>query len=91
MRDTLDLVPIGGYYGKGLRTGLFGSYLMAAYNSTSQRFETVCKLGTGFTMEQLQTLHAEVKPFDESEADRIASEIYSCHSTLTPDVWLSPT
>ena len=32
IRDTLDLIPIGGFYGKGSRTGLFGSYLMAAYS-----------------------------------------------------------
>lgn len=49
VRDTLDLVPIGGYFGKGSRTGLYGSYLMAAYSSRLKRFFTVCKLGTGFT------------------------------------------
>ena len=27
--DTLDLVPIGAYYGEGLRKGCFGSFLMA--------------------------------------------------------------
>ena len=32
VRDTLDLIPIGGFYGKGARTGIFGSYLMAAYS-----------------------------------------------------------
>ena len=51
VRDTLDLVPIGGYFGKGSRTGLYGSYLMAAYSSRLRRFYTVCKLGTGFTKE----------------------------------------
>ena len=51
IRDTLDLIPIGGFYGKGSRTGLFGSYLMAAYSSTLQRFYTVCRLGTGFSQE----------------------------------------
>jgi len=91
MRDTIDLVPIGGYYGKGLRTGLFGSYLMAAYNTNSRRFETVCKLGTGFSKEQLQSLHHRVKPLDEQSADRVASEIYSCHNSMKPDAWLSPT
>ena len=34
IRDTLDLIPIGGFYGKGSRKGLFGSYLMAAYSTT---------------------------------------------------------
>jgi len=32
MRDTLDLVPIGAFYGRGNRTGKFGSFLMASYN-----------------------------------------------------------
>lgn len=29
--DTLDLVPIGAFYGRGKRKGLFGAYLMATY------------------------------------------------------------
>ena len=49
IRDTLDLIPIGGFYGKGSRTGVFGSYLMAAYNRAEKRFECLCKLGTGFS------------------------------------------
>jgi DNA ligase-1 len=32
MKDTIDLIPIGAYYGKGSRAGLFGAYLMASYN-----------------------------------------------------------
>ena len=60
IRDTIDLVPIGGYYGKGLRTGVFGSYLMAAFNMQSGRFESVCKLGSGFSQAQLQELHGRV-------------------------------
>ena len=30
--DTLDLTPIAAFYGRGNRTGLFGSYLMATYD-----------------------------------------------------------
>lgn len=33
MRDTLDLVPIGAYYGKGNRTGFYGSFLMGSFNT----------------------------------------------------------
>ena len=57
IRDSLDLIPIGGFYGKGSRTGIYGSYLMAAYNRQEKRFESVCKLGTGFSQEQLRELH----------------------------------
>lgn len=54
MRDTLDLVPIGAFYGKGNRTGKFGSFLMASYNPSLNAFYSICKLGTGFTFESLQ-------------------------------------
>lgn len=37
--DTLDLVPVGAFYGKGRRAGVFGSFLLATYNAASCRFE----------------------------------------------------
>ena len=49
MIDTLDLVPIGAYYGKGLRAGKFGAYLMASFNRRRGVFESACKVGTGFS------------------------------------------
>lgn len=90
IRDTIDLVPVGGYYGKGLRTGLFGSYLMAAYNMQTGRFESVCKLGSGFSQAQLQELHQRVKVLheDDVQSQRIAADLYSISSSLKPDVWL---
>jgi DNA ligase-1 len=59
MRDTLDLVPIGAYFGKGNRTGFYGSFLMASYNSNTKMFESICKLGTGFSREQLAHVQLE--------------------------------
>ena len=49
MVDTIDLIPIGAYYGKGSRAGIFGAYLMAAYNREDGVFESACKVGTGFS------------------------------------------
>lgn len=37
--DTLDLVPIGAFYGKGRRAGVFGSFLLATYDTASGKFE----------------------------------------------------
>jgi len=56
LSDTLDLVAVGAFAGRGRRTGTFGALLMAAYNNEKDIFETVCKLGTGFTDEVLSQL-----------------------------------
>lgn len=84
--DTLDLIPIGAYYGKGKREGIYGSYILGAYNDEEKKFETVCKIGTGFTEELLNELTNEYKEniYPEKPA------IYDVPESLKPDVWLKP-
>ncbi len=84
MADTVDLVVVGAFAGRGRRAGTYGALLMAACNSETGTFDTVCKLGSGFTDEHLFRL----------------PEVFSEHLTptkdpriealLEPDFWISP-
>lgn len=81
--DTVDLVPIGGYLGKGKRTGVYGGFLLACYDPDMEEFQTVCKIGTGFSDEQLATF---AKVLNEH---RISAPkgYYNFGDSHKPDVW----
>lgn len=86
--DSLDLVVLGAYYGRGKRTSVYGAFLLAAYNPSTQNFETICNIGTGFSEAALEELHKELTPLI---IDR-PKPFYS-HSSVPkdqPDVWFEP-
>ncbi|KAI0443389.1 ATP-dependent DNA ligase [Xylaria telfairii] len=86
--DSLDLVVLGAYYGKGKRTSVYGAFLLACYNAASDTYETVCNIGTGFSEQVLEDLH---KQLSEIIIDR-PKPFYS-HSSggqHQPDVWFEP-
>jgi DNA ligase-1 len=56
MTDTVDLVLVGAFHGRGKRAGTYGALLLAAYNREKDAFETVTKCGTGFTDDDLAKL-----------------------------------
>ncbi|EAW06400.1 DNA ligase (ATP) CDC9 [Aspergillus clavatus NRRL 1] len=86
--DSLDLVVLGAYHGRGKRTSVYGAFLLAAYNSSTQTYETVCNIGTGFSEAALEEFYQELSPLT---IDR-PKPFYS-HSTVPkdqPDVWFEP-
>ena len=89
MTDSCDLVPIGGYFGKGKRTGVYGAYLLACYNADDETYESVCKIGTGFNDEALQSLH---KGLGEKviAQPRAYYKVPEWADSLMPDVWFEP-
>jgi len=85
--DTLDLVPIGALYGAGKRKGLYGSYLLAVYNSDMEVFETICKIGTGFSDEVLQKAY---EFFQDKITPTMPKQYKLSESSEKMDVWCNP-
>lgn len=84
MEDTVDLVAVGAFGGQGKRSGGYGALLMAVYSREEDRFRTICKLGSGFSEEQLENLPRMLKPFELKKKDpRVDSEIEA-------DFWFVP-
>ena len=84
MQDTFDLVPVGAFAGRGRRAGSYGALLMAAYNAKQDAFETICKLGSGFTDIDLASLPRTLDPY------RSAHRTPRVNSLMEADVWFTP-
>ena len=84
MTDTVDLVVIGAFHGRGKRVGAYGALLLATYNNEAATFETVTKCGTGFTDKDLATLHELLQ---KHVIPRKNSRVLSM---LDADVWFEP-
>nr|WP_232212271.1 ATP-dependent DNA ligase [Candidatus Nitrosopumilus koreensis] len=82
--DSLDLVVIGGFFGKGRRTGSYGTLLLATYEEDEDTFTSICKVGTGFSDEDLDQLYQILNPkVTIKKNPRIDSE-------MEADVWFEP-
>ena len=84
MTDTVDLVVVGAFHGRGKRAGTYGALLMAAYDPDTDTFKTVCKVGSGFTDEDLANLPKMLEPY------RIPHRHPRVVSKLEADVWFVP-
>ncbi|RLF16417.1 MAG: ATP-dependent DNA ligase [Thermoprotei archaeon] len=84
MQDTVDLVPVGAFYGRGRRAGTYGALLLAAYDPETDTFKTVCKCGSGFSDEELAKLPELFKPYI------ISHQHPRVDSRAKPDVWFVP-
>ena len=84
MSDTVDLVIVGAFAGRGKRAGTYGALLMAAYDKDADVFRTVCKLGSGFDDATLESFPKRLA------AHRVPHRPARVDSKLEADVWFEP-
>ena len=82
--DSLDLIVVGAFFGKGRRTGRYGTLLLSTYDSENDTFPSICKVGTGFTDESLDQLYQILSPtVTIKKNSRVESD-------MDADVWFDP-
>lgn len=83
--DTVDATIVGYYLGRGQRAEFeFGGVLAAVYNSERGKFETIAKIGSGYSEEEMKSLEemlSEIKTRD-APAD--------LDWKIKPDFWVQP-
>jgi DNA ligase 1 len=84
LSDTLDLVVVGGLAGRGRRAGMYGALLLGVYDAAADRFQTICKCGTGFSDAELAALPARLAPLVRAERPARVD------SRWAADVWFEP-
>jgi DNA ligase-1 len=85
LTDTLDLVVVGGLAGRGRRAGMYGALLLAVYDPAGERFQTICKCGTGLSDAELAGLPARLAPLAKEQRPA------QVDSRWAADVWFEPT
>ncbi|MHA2209586.1 MAG: ATP-dependent DNA ligase, partial [Candidatus Thorarchaeota archaeon] len=84
MSDSVDLVVVGAFFGRGKRTGVYGAILTSVYDEDTDTFPTVCKIGTGFTDAMLSEFKERLEQHKlETRSPRVVSDIEA-------EVWFDP-
>jgi DNA ligase-1 len=85
LNDTVDLVLLGYYFGKGKRAEFgVGALLAGVYDADADRFGTITKLGTGLSDAEWRQIH------ERADKLQVAQRPARVDSILVPDVWLEP-
>ncbi|XP_034592863.1 DNA ligase 6 isoform X2 [Setaria viridis] len=82
--DSLDLVPVGAWYGNGRKAGWYSPFLMACYNPETEEFQSVCRVMSGFSDE----FYKEMKEFYSGERILLRKPVYY-KTDEQPEVWFT--
>ena len=85
LNDTIDVVLLGYYRGKGKRAEFgTGALLAGVYDSDKDEFVTISKLGTGLSDQGWREIHQRLASLEVAEKPARVNSIF------VPDAWLKP-
>jgi DNA ligase-1 len=85
LNDTVDVVLLGYYKGRGKRAEFgAGALLAGIYDGDKDEFVTITKLGTGLSDQAWRDLHVRLASLEVPDKPARVSSI------LVPDAWLEP-
>lgn len=85
LKDTLDVVVMGYYFGRGKRSQFgIGALLVGVLDDDGVK--TIAKIGTGLTEERLVSLKNKCDEIQSSQKPKM----YIVDDALSPDVWAYP-
>jgi len=84
LKDNIDVVLIGAFYGKGRRTGVLGTYIGAVYDPETDKFVAFTRFFSGLTDELSESLTNDMEKYivDKKSSNVICED--------SPDIWLQP-
>ncbi|MBI3980859.1 ATP-dependent DNA ligase [Candidatus Microgenomates bacterium] len=87
LEDTIDAVVMGYDFGQGKRQGFgIGDFLIGVYDSQTDKFLTVAKIGTGLTDEEWRTLKVSSSKYQAASIPKR----YVVDKAMKCDAWVEP-
>jgi DNA ligase-1 len=84
LKDTIDVVIVGAFYGKGRRTGVYGTYIGAVYDSENDSYIAFTRFFSGLTDELSESLTRDMEQYViQKKPNNVLCED-------KPDIWLKP-
>ena len=87
LKDTLDLVVMGYYLGKGKRAQFGLGAILVGIMGYNEEILSIAKIGTGMTEKQLVELKQKL---DQLKVSQKPKEYHEVDKQLLPDVWVEP-
>jgi DNA ligase-1 len=84
LADTVDVCIIGYFFGKGARVSGIGALLGAVYDTDTDTFRSISKIGTGLTDDDVKDYRKLL------DAISLKQRPKGVESDIVPDVWVEP-